>query len=515
MLFDNFEKKEVESAENNSLTNKLKSLKDGLKLGFSPEIKAPELTNELSVQLAEWAGFEQGLYMPEMTQNIVDAMKEMYSGIDVNTELKNYHTLGLKAISEWKIHPDYKDMNIKQQSGYAAEVVSTAKDNIKAMVEKTGIKTFRADDRPDLFVENDQYVDKIRVNSAGDIVERIQVKFFGESGEECFRKLISKQFEEKYIESGKIDKIEIPKDYYDAIKDGKLIEQKLADYTKQLESVTKQGKMDVAEDLTRKIENLKKLDKMLERSSVSSKEAIEARVDPKMYMEKLVQKEVINESIDAGVKTGLTAAAITMAVSTVDNVQKIATGEATVEEALKDVAKDTGIAGGVGFGSGFVTHAVAAGMKASSHELISSLGNTALPAAVVSFGVQSYDSISDFAKGEIDGKQLAYDLGENAAKVAAGTGVVTLVGAAVSGVNPILGAGITIASSMVGTAVASEAYKTAVEVGSEKASILAAKAQETASNTIEYAKQYIPESVSSIKDAINSFAKQNNVPINV
>ena len=181
---------------------------------------------------------------------------------------------------------------------------------------------------------------------------------------------------------------------------------------------------------------------------------------------KLVQKELINESVDAGVKTGLTAAAITMAVSTVDNVQKIATGEATVEEALKDVAKDTGIAGGVGFGSGFVTHAVAAGMKASSHELISSLGNTALPAAVVSFGVQSYDSISDFAKGEIDGKQLAYDLGENAAKVATGAGVVTLVGAAVSGVNPILGAGITIASSMVGTTVASEAYKTAVEVGS-------------------------------------------------
>jgi len=514
MLFDAFEKKEVESTESTNLKDKLNDLRDGLNLNFSPEIKMPELPVGVTVQMAEWAGFEQGLFMPESTQSIAEIMKEMYSGIDVKTDVKNIHTLGLKEISEWNVHPDYKDMNIKQQSGYAAEVVSTAKDNIKALVEKTGIKTYRADDRPDLFKKNDQYVDKIRVDANDNIIERIQVKFVGKTAKDCLNKLSSEKFA-KYIDDGKVDKIEIPKEYYDEIKSSNLIQKKIEDLSKQLKAVTEKGKTDVAADLEKQINRLNKLDKMLERSSVSTDEAIEARLNPTEYMEKLLQKEVINESVDAGVQTGLTAAAITMAVSTVDNVHKLTTGETTVEEALKDVAKDTGTAGGVGFASGFITHAVSASMKASSQELISALGNTALPAAVVSFGVQSYDSLSDFAKGEIDGKQLAYDLGENAAKVAAGAGVTTLVGAAVTGVNPLLGAGITIAGSMVGTAIASEAYKTAVEVGSEKAGVLAAKAQETASNTVELAKQYVPESVNSIKEAINDFAKQNDVPISV
>ncbi len=59
-------------------------------------------------------------------------------------------------------------------------------------------------------------------------------------------------------------------------------------------------------------------------------------------------------------------------------------------------------------------------MSKSSSALISKVGGFCLPAADVTFGVESYEDISDYAKGEIDGTELAYNLGENAAGVAGG-----------------------------------------------------------------------------------------------
>ena len=43
--------------------------------------------------------------------------------------------------------------------------------------------TYRADDRPDLFHKNDQFVDKIRVDADGNVLERIQTKFVGSDGQ--------------------------------------------------------------------------------------------------------------------------------------------------------------------------------------------------------------------------------------------------------------------------------------------------------------------------------------------
>ena len=48
-------------------------------------------------------------------------------------------------------------------------------------------------------------------------------------------------------------------------------------------------------------------------------------------------------------------------------------------------------------------------MSKSSSALISKVGGFCLPAADVTFGVESYEDISDYAKGEIDGTELAYN----------------------------------------------------------------------------------------------------------
>ena len=93
------------------------------------------------------------------------------------------------------------------------------------------------------------------------------------------------------------------------------------------------------------------------------------------------------------------------------------------------------------------------------------------------------------------------------------------LGSIVPGAGTAVGAGIGLVGgmvgSMVGCAVASEAYATAVEHGGEGAKVLATKAQELANNTVEIAKTEVPDKVNFIRDAINGFAAENDVPIRV
>ena len=250
---------------------------------------------------------------------------------------------------------------------------------------------------------------------------------------------------------------------------------------------------------------------------------------------------------EAGVKEGLSAAAITCAVSTVDNVVKFSEGEITAEEMVIDIAKDTGTAGVIGYGTGFVTQAVSVSMQNSTNTMLQSLGNVGVPAALVSFGVASYENVMDFAQGEIDGLELAYDLGENATSVAgasagsalglaaggalvaaagsalgaagggaaAGAAIGSVVPGAGTAVGFVVGGGLSLVGGMVGTAVATGAYHSAVELGTAGAEKLADKAHEVASGTIDVAKECMPEHVEEVRGAINAFLADNHMPFSV
>ena len=230
----------------------------------------------------------------------------------------------------------------------------------------------------------------------------------------------------------------------------------------------------------------------------------------------------ISAAHDAGIKSGLAAVTLSAAISTVDNVGKVINGEITAQEAFVDVAKDTGIAGAVGYGTTFVSSTVASAMRASSHELIKSLGtlgNGCVPAAVISFGVASFDSVVDFAQGEIDGKQLALELGENAASVGGGlaggalltAGVVAVAG--VTALPAVAGIAVGLVGGMVGCALASEAYATIVEHAPEVADALKDKAQDAANSVVELVTNTIPDKLEDMKSAINNFASANKLLI--
>ena len=291
------------------------------------------------------------------------------------------------------------------------------------------------------------------------------------------------------------------------------------------------GKTDVAEGIQKKIDKLNKIDEMVEQSNTTTGEAMYARLHPKSAAAKIFATETVKLSNAEGLKSGALAAGITITVSTVDNVSAYLDGEITAEEMVKDIASETAAAGALGYGTQFISTAVSQTMRASSSQLIRTVGGSCLPAAAVSFAVESYDSISDFAQGEISGSELAYDLGENATAIAGGikgaavgasigtkvgavVGTVagpagTAVGAAVGGVTG------SIVGGVVGCVIASEVYATAVEFGAEHVEQIAEKAQEFADSTIEAVKEAVPEQLDNVKTAFNNFANSINLPIHV
>lgn len=246
--------------------------------------------------------------------------------------------------------------------------------------------------------------------------------------------------------------------------------------------------------------------------------------------ETTVQKAVINAkerfgiAHEVGLKSGVTAAGLTCAMSSVDHISACVNGEISGEEAAVEIAKDTATAGGVAYGTAFVSTAVSETMKSSSKELLQRVGNSCLPAAAAVFAVDSADSIINYAKGEIDGSELMYELGDSASSVAggfAGGSAGAKVGAAVGtviapGVGTMAGTVVGgIVGGVVGTVVASEAYATAVEAGTEGAKFLAEKAETLAKDTVELVKENVPEKIDEVKSAFNDFAKSCGLPFAV
>ena len=107
----------------------LLSLHEGIETSVNPTngyyIKAD---SSVDGNVARMIGIEKAS-VEAMLPTIMESVKQMLYGIDQD----GFHTLSLEEISSWKINPDYQLQNIKQQSGYAAEVVSTMKENLIAI----------------------------------------------------------------------------------------------------------------------------------------------------------------------------------------------------------------------------------------------------------------------------------------------------------------------------------------------------------------------------------------------
>ena len=461
--------------------------------------------------IAQFIGIDDEVLLQSLRPSVMELTQRMLDGI---TNGDGIQTLSLNEISTWNRNPDFYYQNTRQQAGYVAEVISTAKENLRAIADGTGLTTFRADDRPDLgFLKNDPYVDKIRVNQFGEIVERIQTKFVGDDGADWVKKMMQQKFE-KYLDDAKVDKLECPSNYFDDAK--AYISQRKAELTEQLERVTADGKGDVAEAVRHKIDKLNRIDEMIEKSTVTMDEAVYARNHPKRYAAKIFATETFKESAKEGVNSAIFTAGLTFVTSSVMHGTEFIDGEISAEEMVREIATETGAATILGGATGFVTVAVANTMQASSCTLIKSIGGSCLPASAVSFAVESYDSVMDYAQGAIDESELAYDLGHNAATIAGGAAAGMKTGAVAGSMfGPAGTAAGTLIGGLVGSAVASGAYETALEYAPEAAQEIADQAESYAKQAMEVIENEYPDQIDSARASFNDFFASYNMPVRI
>lgn len=443
MTIDTLEMNQLER-QGFQVNEKLSSLHENFQSAFKPEQGMYESfdTKVTDASIQKSFGLGEIEMTPEIRSAAVKSVKDMYHGHEVN----GHQSLSLKEINGWKLNEAHRESNLNQHAGFAAEVISTEKENVLSQATHTGDITYRADDLPkellDQFdgkiaAKNDQYVDKVRVKADGSI-ETVQTKFVGKDAKSCLQKLTSKGYA-KYLEEGKVDKIEIPKEYYDDVKAG--IHKKKEALIKQYDKVSADSsKTADAASIKNRLEDLDKLDNKLEASCVTKTEAKFAVEHPKLYAAQQIN--------NAGLKQGAQAAMLTAAVSGVSNYQKYESGELTGEEAILNTVKDSAVSGGIAYGTEVVTHLA---------------GGSSIPAAVVTMGVTSYGDIKDYQEGKLTEAELSYQLGENAASVAGGA-VGGMVGGTVGSVaGPVGTAAGAMVGSAVGSAVASGAYQVTAE----------------------------------------------------
>ena len=465
------------SNDNNGIDGIRNSLNQSFDSGFSGDSGALRETNDFDVSIANWLGTDN----PEVTidgisenrASIFDIISDMFSGHEIDESGRR--SLSLEDVSNYNINPEYRTSNIRQQSGFAAEIISTARENIQAIIDGTGTRSYRVDDLSDAVrqelrdlgdtydyaLRNDQYVDRIRIFSDG-TVERIQTKFVGSNAEACFQRLRSSSFDKYFTDKvdGRpiVDRLEIPRDYYDEIIHD-LLPSARERIARQLERAMQNNDTELVRRLQIRLDRLNDIERIIEASSVTSREARFARLHPRIYSTALFAGRSLGVGLREGLEGAAFTAVVTAGVSTIDNYRAFMNGDVTIEEALADIARDTGLAAVEGFIPDFITGTVNAAFEHSSHTLLRSMSHLHVPAMVVSFAIDSYDEISDFAAGEITGMELSIGLGDNLMEVIGAT-----AGAAACSFAGPVGS---LAGSVAGAALASKAYETVVELADE------------------------------------------------
>ncbi|MGL2908476.1 hypothetical protein ACQKBJ_02055 [Helicobacter pylori] len=323
----------------------------------------------------------------------------------------------LEEISKRKINPNYIKQNINQQAGYSAEIKEQARVNEHNILAGKRERIVQYDDLSSeqkaqvkkLFPnyatpkKNHELVDYISVDENGNVIPSTltQSKFVGRNGEECFKKLLSKDYE-KYFENGV--KINVPKDSFRDI-------QKAADAKiKKLESqIAKQkglGNFQKAAHLEEKRQYCKTIKAHTRPARVAKGEAIEARLNPNLS----TAKDVTRVSHQAGMNAAQTGALIGGGVSLITNIYEcIANGKDPIK-AIRHTAIATLKGGALSYVSAFASSSFGGWMQSSANKVIQSLGKGSVPAMIVGACVANATVLTRYFSGKIDGVELCKQL---------------------------------------------------------------------------------------------------------
>lgn len=328
-------------------------------------------------------------------------------------------TLGrtLEGISEYKVNPKYQYRNINQQAGFSAELKEQAHTNAQNILMENGERLVQYDNLsvdqkaqvkklfPDYATpsKNHELVDYVSVDKKGNVIPGTltQSKFVGRNGEECFKKLLSKDYK-KYFENGA--KMKIPEDFFGDF-------QKATDAEiKKLESqIVKQkglGNFQKAAHLEEKRQYCKTIKAHTRPARVAKGEAIEARLNPKLS----TAKDVASVSHQAGMNAAQTGAWIGGGVSLVTNVYECIANGKDPMKAIKHTAIATLKGGALSYGSAFASSSLGGLMQSSTNRIIQSLGKGSAPAMIVGACVANATVLTRYFSGKIDGTELRKQL---------------------------------------------------------------------------------------------------------
>lgn len=325
----------------------------------------------------------------------------------------------LEEISERKINPNYINQNINQQAGYSAEIKEQAHVNADNILAGKGERVRQYDDLsgekksqvkkpfPNHATpsKNHEIVDYISVDEKGNVIPStaVQSKFVGRNGAECFEKLLSKDYE-KYLKNGM--KMEIHKDFFGDF-------QKEANTKiKSLEShIAKQksfGDFQKAAKLEERLQKCKTIKAHTRPASITKKETIEARLNPKLS----AAKDVANLSHQAGMNAMPTGALIGGGVSLVTNIYECIANGKDPKKALKHAPTKTLKDGVHSYGIAFGGSLLGDMMHNNANQFIQSLSKGSMPAMVVGVGVGSCRILIKYFRGKIDRVECLEQLGK-------------------------------------------------------------------------------------------------------
>ncbi len=253
--------------------------------------------------------------------------------------------------------------------------------------------------------KNHEIVDYISVDEKGNVIPGTltQSKFVGRNGAECFEKFLSKDYE-KYLKNGM--KMEIPKDFFgDFQKEANI---KIKSLESQIAKQKELGDFQKAANLEEKLQKCKTIKAHTRPASITKKEAIEARLNPKLS----TAKDVSSVSHQAGMNAMQTGALIGGGVSLVTNVWECVVNGKDPIKAIKHTTIATLKGGALSYGSAFASSLLGGWMQSSANKIIQSLGKGSVPAMIVGAGVANCKVFIDYFRGKIDEAELLKQLGK-------------------------------------------------------------------------------------------------------
>ncbi|GAA7479192.1 hypothetical protein ID1078_09850 [Helicobacter pylori] len=323
----------------------------------------------------------------------------------------------LEEISKRKINPNYTNQNINQQAGYSAEIKEQAHVNAHNILAGKRGRVCQYDDLsseqkaqirerfPDYATpnKNHELVDYVSVDKKGNVIPSTltQSKFVGKNGEECFKKLLSKDYK-KYFENGA--KMKIARNHYGDFQ--RAVNTRIKSLESQIAKQKGLGNFQKAAHLEEKLQKCKTIKAHTRPARVAKGEAIEARLNPNLS----TAKDVTRVSHQAGMNAAQTGAWIGGGVSLVTNVYEcIASGKDPMK-AIKHTAIATLKGGVLSYGSTFASSSLGGLMQSSANRIIQSLGKGSAPAMIVGACVANATVLTRYLSGKIDGTELCKQL---------------------------------------------------------------------------------------------------------